>query len=296
MPFESPRLKPWAFKWQLPVIFRTVMGVRKVDHPHVRNIRLYENKHKEGNSVNTHYHQTHQILYVLEGKGSCTIEQSRYPLSQDKMVVIAPLTNHSIQAVSKMTVLVLEFDESGLDLSEREQLVSEVFRYSRVIQVNLFESSELRQLLRKMLYEQSRGDSLQFLAMKIFLAEILFVLVRSQQTTHIKDTNALRVKWLQNYIETHYFEIKSAADIASKMGMSTRYIHRIFTEYHKKTPMQYLTEVRLDRTKKMLIESDKDVVSICFEVGFESVSTFYRLFKKHVGMPPNMYRTSRREY
>ncbi|PTM57956.1 AraC family transcriptional regulator [Desmospora activa] len=267
----------------------------KMNQTHTQAIRLYENKHKEGNSVKNHYHQTHQILYVLEGKGSCTIVQDQYSLSQDTMVVIAPFTNHSIRADSKMTVLVLEFNERALASSEREQLVSRVFQHSRVIPVNLFESSELRQLLRKMLYEQSREDSLQFLAMRIFLAEILFVLVRSQQTAHIKDTNALRVEWLRNYIETHYFEIKSATDIANKMGMSTRYIHRIFKEHNKKTPMQYLTEVRLDRTKKMLIETDKDVVSICFEVGFESVSTFYRLFKKHVGMPPHMYRTSHRE-
>ncbi|OYD07172.1 AraC family transcriptional regulator [Paludifilum halophilum] len=261
----------------------------------IQGIKLYENKHKEKHRIKSHYHQTHQILYVLEGRGRCTLDRKPYNFSRDNMAVIAPYSNHSIFADSKMTVLVLEFDESVLSRSVREELVSIVFRSSRVIPISLFDSSELRQLLRKMLYQQSQGESINFLAMRIFLAEMLFVLVRSQQMSQVMDTNALRAEWLRNYMHTHYFEIGGSNDLANKMGMSVRYVHRIFKEHYRKTPMQYLTEVRMERAKKMLIETDNDVVSICFEVGFESVSTFYRVFKKHVGIPPNRYRTSHRE-
>ncbi|MDQ0300117.1 AraC-like DNA-binding protein/quercetin dioxygenase-like cupin family protein [Salibacterium salarium] len=258
----------------------------------VNEMELYESKHNEKDIVNNHYHTTHQILYVLDGKGKCTMDSEDYLLESDNVAIVPPFTNHSIVSDSKMTVLVLEFNESFLSDEVKKELLPLVFDTSRVLKMSLFDSSELRQLLRKMLYEQSHGDTLRFLAMKLFLAELLFVLIRSYQTNQISDTNMLRVEWLRNYINTHYFEISGSEDIAKKMGMSTRYIHSIFKEHYGKTPMQHLTEVRLELVKKMLIETDNDIASICFEVGFESVSTFYRVFKKYVGVPPNQYRTS----
>ncbi|SFQ25594.1 AraC family transcriptional regulator [Salibacterium halotolerans] len=261
----------------------------------IQEIKLYESKHKEKDLVQTHHHTTHQILYVLEGTGKCTLNQTDYALESDNVVLIAPYTKHSILSSSKLTVLVLEFNESFLSDEVRTELLPFVFKDSSVMKMSLFDSSELRQLLRKMLYEQSHGDNLRMLAMKIFLAELLFVMKRSYQSNQIADTNKLRVEWLRNYINTHYYEITASEDLSKKMGMSTRYVHSIFKEHYGKTPMQYLTEVRLELVKDMLLETDNDIASICFEVGFESVSTFYRVFKKYVGIPPNQYRTSHHE-
>ncbi|MGY4691383.1 AraC family transcriptional regulator [Salibacterium sp. K-3] len=261
----------------------------------VQEMKLYESKHKEKDLVQTHHHATHQILYVLDGTGRCTLNQTDHALESDNVVLIAPYTKHSILSSSKMTVLVLEFNESFLSDEVRTELLPLVFESSSVLKMSLFDSSELRQLLRKMLYEQSHGDNLRMLAMKIFLAELLFVMKRSYHSNQVADTNMLRVEWLRNYINTHYYEITGSEDLSKKMGMSTRYVHSIFKEHYEKTPMQYLTEVRLELVKDMLLETDNDIASICFEVGFESVSTFYRVFKKYVGVPPNQYRTSHME-
>ncbi|UQX55052.1 AraC family transcriptional regulator [Cytobacillus pseudoceanisediminis] len=42
----------------------------------------------------------------------------------------------------------------------------------------------------------------------------------------------------------------------------------------------------------MLLQSDQDIVSICFEVGYETLSTFYRTFRNLVGISPNKFRLS----
>ncbi len=54
--------------------------------------------------------------------------------------------------------------------------------------------------------------------------------------------------------------------------------------------MQYLTHIRIEHAKRLLLDSDKEIVTICFEVGYETLSTFYRSFKKEVEMTPNQYR------
>ncbi len=68
----------------------------------------------------------------------------------------------------------------------------------------------------------------------------------------------------------------NTSDISTKLGMSITHINNIFKEQYKVIPLQYLTEVRIVLSKKILIETDKDIVSFCFEVGFKSLETFYR--------------------
>src|SRR5699024_13424 len=163
---------------------------------------------------------------------------------------------------------------------------------SRLIKVNQFEAMEIRQLLRKMLYQQSMGGTLESMGLQVYLLEIFYLLCFSLQEAKITDANTLRADRLKKYSDTNYFNVMNASDISSKLGVSTRYVNTIFKERFQKTPLQYLTEVRLETAKKMLLETDKDIISICFEVGFESLSTFYRTFQKYTHTSPNKYRTS----
>lgn len=201
------------------------------------------------------------------------------------MVIISPLTSHSIEAKSRMTILVLEFEEKSLGEEVRTQLLKKAFASSEVRELDMFSSSELRQLLRKMLYEQAHGDDIKEMVKKIHIAEMLCMLIRSSQQVEITNKNVLRAQWLKDYIDTRYFEIEGAEDLSNRINMSKRYIQSIFKESFDKTPMQYLTEVGLSVVKNLLVETEKDIVSICFEVGFESLSTFYRIFKKQIGAP-----------
>ncbi len=255
------------------------------------DVHLYESKHKERNQINAHFHYTHQILYVLDGEGECVLEEEVSELKPDSMIIIRPLTPHSIQARSKMTVLVLEFDETRLSFNYKVDLIAPVFDQSKVLRLNLFEGSEVRQLLRKMLYEQARERHDAMVGIKLLLGQFLFLLTRMQQSVY-QDTNHLRAKALKDFIDANYYQLTNAEEMAAKMGVSSRYMHQIFKESYDVTAMRYVTEVRLNRVKQMLTDTELDIVSICFEVGFESLSTFYRVFKQHVGVSPLVYRNT----
>ncbi len=85
----------------------------------------------------------------------------------------------------------------------------------------------------------------------------------------------------------------TAPDIAAKLGISTRHVNNIFKEQYGLTPMQYLTQIRIQVAERLLAETDKSIISICFEVGYDSVSTFYRCFKAETKVSPNHYRKNR---
>lgn len=153
------------------------------------SIRIRENKHKDRNLVQKHYHQIHQILYVLENSGEIILNEQVHSFTQDSLAFITPYSPHSITSDTKMTVLVLEFemDEFGNDM--KMLLHQHCFDETRLINMNLFTSGNVRQLLRRMLYEQSQGKVINQMSMKICLSELLLILLRNRKEPSI--TNAI---------------------------------------------------------------------------------------------------------
>ncbi|MET3849173.1 AraC-like DNA-binding protein [Paenibacillus sp. OAE614] len=257
-------------------------------------IDLYEQKHRGGHLVSEHYHQTHQLLFVLEGEGTIRLGGEVRKLAVDDTALIVPYSVHSVMSDFRLTLLVLAFDEAVLDPDMRAQLLHAYFPASCLMKPGLFAASELRQLLRKMLFEQSRELSpLVRLSLKVQLSQLLLLLVRSAGTEAAgagSSSNKLRAEKIRSYIDSKYFDPLTAGDIASKLDISTRHVNNIFKERYNMTPMQYLTEVRIRVAQKLLVETGKDIISICFEVGYDSVSTFYRSFKAVAKLSPKTYR------
>jgi len=56
------------------------------------------------------------------------------------------------------------------------------------------------------------------------------------------------------------------------------------------TIIDYLTSVRIERAKQLLLATDQNCTEICFEVGYNNQSYFTRTFKGFVGMTPRQFR------
>lgn len=255
-------------------------------------VQLNESIHSEKNRVSEHSHETYQILYALEDEGEIRLNGKNYAFTPDHVAFINPYSKHSIFAHTKLAILVLEFEAEILDSSVHRKLLHDYFKESKLIEVNQFDAMEIRQLLRKMLYQQTLGEDFAFVGLQVYLLEIIYLLAHSQQDTVITDANELRVEKLKKYIDTNYFNVMSSSDLSLKLGVSSRYINTIFKEQYNKTPLQYLTEIRVEAAKRLLLETDKNIISICFEVGFESLSTFYRTFSNYVHTSPKQYRSA----
>src|SRR5699024_10086459 len=162
-------------------------------------VRLNESIHSEKNKVNEHSHETFQILYALEDEGEIKLNGKHYAFTPGHVAFIKPYSKHSIFAHTKLAVLVLEFDPGILDSSLHKKLLNDYFEHSKLIEVNRFDAMEIRQLLRKMLYQQTLEEDFAFVGLQVYLLEIIYLLAHSQQDTVITDANELRVEKLKKY-------------------------------------------------------------------------------------------------
>lgn len=81
--------------------------------------------------------------------------------------------------------------------------------------------------------------------------------------------------------------------IAEKFGVTDNYLGRKFKEVTGKTIANVITEKRLTEASRLLIETDKNVKDIMYEVGYSNSSYFSAVFKKWYGVTPIQYRQNR---
>ena len=106
---------------------------------------------------------------------------------------------------------------------------------------------------------------------------------------------------LDNYVRNQkkYKDCNLTLDtLAIKTGIKKHYISEILNVYQQKTFYQYINEYRIDYFKKLVEESiDKDetinFLSLAYESGFKSKSSFNRYFKNIVGKTPSEYYKNR---
>ncbi len=77
------------------------------------------------------------------------------------------------------------------------------------------------------------------------------------------------------------------ADIASRVGISTRQLERLFYRHIGCSPMQHYIRLRLDRARKLLRRSTLPVLDIGVACGFASASHFARAYKRQFGLVPS---------
>ncbi len=92
------------------------------------------------------------------------------------------------------------------------------------------------------------------------------------------------------FIECHYCEQISLQDIAAAACLSPYHFCRLFKRWLGVSCMKYLTNVRIGKAKQLLQNTSQSITEICFDIGFNDLTHFERVFKMQVGLTPSAYR------
>ncbi len=93
-----------------------------------------------------------------------------------------------------------------------------------------------------------------------------------------------------NYIDANFDKPIGLTDIAKASFMSVSRLAHVFKEQMGITLIDYLTSVRIERAKQLLLATTQNCTEICFQAGFNNQSYFTRTFKRLVGSTPRQFR------
>ncbi len=92
------------------------------------------------------------------------------------------------------------------------------------------------------------------------------------------------------YIQENYANDLTLEEVAKTIGISPYYLSKVFKEQRRENFIDYLTQVRLTVSKKLLAGTGLNMKEICYQVGYNDPNYFSRVFKKEVGITPSDYR------
>jgi len=132
---------------------------------------------------------------------------------------------------------------------------------------------------------------------KIKLKEFLLLLSKTENAPSLLDFVAALFKPYEydfkKIIEHNLFSNLSIHELATLCGMSISTFQRTFNNVFEQTPAKYIHEQRMLKAKKLLTNKNKRISEIAYDCGYNSTSTFNRLFKKSFDFSPSEFRLNK---
>ncbi|SFA72975.1 two-component system, response regulator YesN [Cohnella sp. OV330] len=123
-------------------------------------------------------------------------------------------------------------------------------------------------------------------------AETALLLARMRQAfeTHQEQVKPDAIQQIKQYVYEHSHEDISLEAIGKRVGLSPFYISKLFKEQLGVNYIDFLTECRIDKAKKLMGDPERSLKEITFEVGYHDPNYFSKVFKKMCDVSPTEYR------
>ena len=116
--------------------------------------------------------------------------------------------------------------------------------------------------------------------------------VNMKNRKNLTDKTIFAIERVHSYIKLNFKDDITRESLASVVDMSPDHLSRMFKKHTGGTIKDLINRLRIESSLKRLQCIDKKIVEIAFDVGFESLSSFNRIFKKIKGITPSDYRKS----
>lgn len=256
---------------------------------HLANIQKYP----------IHWKDSLEILFVLKGKIKIGIETEHYELWERQIEIVNPNEVSWISSDDKDNlVLIIDIDPSFFkryyddaedtffytdSSNKRVQEDEEYYKLREYISILLFEVvSKLDD------YEDLTEETL--LQMMYHLLNNFHYLFYEGENLEEDELQLQRYHRIVKYLSNNYMNKVSLQDIADKEFLSSQYLSYKIKETFGLGFNEYLNQIRVEESTKLLLDSDLSISEISEEVGFSHVRYFNKHFKLHYNMTPLQYR------
>ena len=270
-----------------------------VAYRNFQGIKLYNNRETDDYPI--HWHTAIEIIVPYENSYTVTIDKIPHTIQEGDIFITPPGTLHSLNAPATGKRLILLFDYSLLcNVKGMDSLLHSLHPFTLITKQ---EHPELNKKLHFFLDEVAReyNDPIPFTEANVYSLMIRFFVAVGRATFNGNArfpgiTSAKQHEYIEkfmmvcNYITDHCTENINVDDLADLAGFSKFHFARLFKQFAGMSCYEYLTQKRVAHAEKLLIQPDLSITEVAMLSGFNSLSTFNRIFKAQKNCTPSEYK------
>jgi AraC-like DNA-binding protein/quercetin dioxygenase-like cupin family protein len=259
-------------------------------------IRIESHEHSPGFRTSTHSHPYPSLIYVISGEGECLGSDGSCRLSSNSVILLKEGQQHQLIDLpgKSMVVFVVYFSQTVAEMNK--MFLEPLSNLSFVMKLPEYAAHQARRLLRQMLHEQESHPLQYERSLQLHLALFLLLLYRygvpEESKTGIPEVSGSedRVRKVLASVAERFYEPHSLATVSQVADLSQRHFTSLCRKICGTSFNDYLSSLRIKEAERLLLETDMSILVVAFTVGFEELSTFYRVFKRVSGTTPKQFR------
>ncbi len=275
------------------------MKIKKevVQIPIGQSFRLFKPRLK--NYFFWHYHPEYELVYVEASTGIRHVGQNISGFMGSDLVLIGPNIPHlnfdyGIKTAYRQVVVQLKENFLGDAFKNTPEMAGIQKLFDKACLGLSFTGETKKLVAKKLAFMQSLGHFEQLLCLlEVFqiLSVTDEVIELNEQDTSIKLflNDKIRMGAIYKYIHANYNESTDVNKVAASVHLSTPAFCRYFKKQTNMTFTEFVNQYKITQAKTLLLQ-DKSISEVCYEVGFESLSYFNKLFKKINGENPSVFK------
>lgn len=252
-----------------------------------------------------HYHPAIEIMYITRGIGTRFVGDCIEQYEEGDVCMIGPNLPHEWrnddayfdkESGLRATCICLFFkreifDPNFIRLPEMNNIRDFIERARRGLKFTGNSKLEITRFIRSSVSDVGVRKVTNLLT----LLELMATSTEYELLASVGFTNSVNSEDFERFNKVYKFLVKNFAtsirleEVSTLVGLTPTAFCRYFKERTKKTFVEYLNEMRIGYSKKLLLENKMKISTISGEVGFPNLSNFISQFKKVTGMSPSQF-------
>jgi AraC-like DNA-binding protein len=231
----------------------------------------------------------HAVEYVVSGRWDLTLGSQSYSVGPGTVFSYGPDVEYTLKAAGDTGLVKCFLDFSGVRARALLRLSGLDKRRALQIHPNRWLHALFDQILDCANLSRSAAREIGGR-----LTEVLLVRIREETRLGPRPESAAQRSYARcrEFIQTHYVEVSSMAEVASLCNVDRAYLSRLFHRFGDETPLQFLTRLKMDRAADLILRNGYRVKQAAAAVGFEDPYHFSRVFKRVHGVAPGRFARS----
>lgn len=240
-----------------------------------------------------HTHNYTELFYIVGGDGKFQIDDLRFPVSANQLVVVNPNVSHTEVSHDAHPLEYIVMGVEGLELKSTE------YQDGR-FRVFSFPAPEEILFCMQHILRELQDCGLEYQTVCQAYMEILAIrLTRQAEFSPEAHPPKARLNRqcvsVRRYIDAHYKEKLTLEQLAAAVKVNKYYLAHAFKAEFGVSPISYMNLCRIEEGKRLLLESDWSLIQIAAILGYSSPSYFSQAFHRQEGISPQKYRKEHRQ-